>query len=121
MKKTKTWVSYKPVIIGLVALFALVGGFGLWAVTSNISGAIVSSARFEVDRNRQVVEHQAGGTVAEILVDEGDFVQAGDLLLQLDATQLTSKLSIVEAQLYELMARRGRFEAEQRGKRYNRL
>ncbi|MFK7877328.1 MAG: HlyD family type I secretion periplasmic adaptor subunit [Paracoccaceae bacterium] len=113
MKKEKIWISYTPVFVGLVALLILVGGFGIWAVTSNISGAIVSTARFEVDRNRQVVEHQAGGTVAEILVDEGDFVRAGELLLQLDATQFSSQLSIVESQLYELMARRGRFEAEQ--------
>lgn len=113
IKRRKTWVSYKPVIIGVTALFVLVGGFGVWAVTTSISGAIVSEARFEVDRNRQVVDHQRGGTVAEILVDEGDFVQAGDLLLQLDATQSNSQLSIVKARLYEMMARRGRFEAEQ--------
>ena len=112
MTKPKNWVSYRPVLIGLTALVVLVGGFGIWSVTSQISGAIVSSARFEVDRNRQIVQHQAGGTVAEILADEGDFVQAGDLLLQLDGTQLTSQLSIVEARLYELMAWRGRLEAE---------
>ncbi|MEM6889070.1 MAG: HlyD family type I secretion periplasmic adaptor subunit [Pseudomonadota bacterium] len=113
MSKKKSWVSNKPVYIGFVTLLVLVGGFGIWATTSNISGAIVSAARFEVDRNRQVVEHQNGGTVAEIHVDEGDYVNAGDLLIQLDATQLTSQLSIVESQLYELIARRGRFEAEQ--------
>jgi HlyD family secretion protein len=113
MTSEKKWISHQPIFIGLAALVVLVGGFGIWAVTSNISGAIVSAARFEVDRNRQVVEHQSGGTVAEILVDEGDLVKAGDLLLQLDATQLASQLSIVESQLYELMARRGRFEAEQ--------
>ncbi|MEM6467119.1 MAG: HlyD family type I secretion periplasmic adaptor subunit, partial [Pseudomonadota bacterium] len=112
-KKKTSWVSPKPVYIGFLTLLVLVGGFGLWSVTSNISAAIVSTARFEVDRNRQVVEHQNGGTVAEILVDEGDFVEAGALLMQLDATQLSSQLSIVEAQLYELMARRGRFGAEQ--------
>ncbi|MFK7865120.1 MAG: HlyD family type I secretion periplasmic adaptor subunit [Pseudohongiellaceae bacterium] len=114
MTKIKNWNSYRPILIGLTALFILVGGFGMWSVTSQISGAIVSSARFEVDRNRQIVQHQGGGTVAEILVDEGDFVHSGDLLLQLDGTQLRSRLSIVEAQLYELQARRGRFEAEQK-------
>ncbi len=61
MRKEKTWISHKPVFIGLTALVVLVGGFGIWAVTSNIAGAIVSPARFEVDRNRQVVEHQGGG------------------------------------------------------------
>ena len=33
-----------------------------------------------------------------------EYVNAGDLLIQLDATQLTSQLSIVESQLYDVAA-----------------
>jgi HlyD family secretion protein len=112
MTQPKQWLSFGPVLAGLITLGVLIGGFGVWAVYSNISGAIVSSGQFEVERNRQVVQHENGGTVAEIFVNEGDYVQAGDLLLRLDATQLASQLAIIEAQLFELMARRGRFEAE---------
>ncbi len=112
MSQPAKWSAKRPVIIGCLGLLVLVGGFGAWATLSQISGAIVASGRFEVDRNRQVVQHQTGGTVAEILVDEGDTVSAGDLLLQLDAAQLRSRLVIAEGQLYELMARRGRLEAE---------
>ncbi|MEL6208425.1 MAG: biotin/lipoyl-binding protein, partial [Pseudomonadota bacterium] len=78
----------------------------------NIAGAIIASGRIEVDRNRQIVQHPVGGVVAEITVDEGDRVAAGDLLLTLDDRQLRSQLAIIEGQLYELMARRGRLEAE---------
>ena len=106
------WSARRPVIIGLIGLLVLVGGFGAWATLSQISGAIVASGRIEVDRNRQIVQHQNGGTVSEIFVDEGDTVRAGDLLFQLDTGQQSSKLTIVEGQLYELMARRGRLEAE---------
>ena len=88
------------------------GGFGTWAVTSQIAGAVVASGRIEVDRNRQIVQHETGGVVAEILVDEGDSVKAGDMLLRLDAEQLASQMAIVEGQLFELMARRGRLEAQ---------
>ncbi|APE42150.1 RTX toxin [Sulfitobacter alexandrii] len=106
------WSATGPVIFGFVGLLVLVGGFGTWAMTSQIAGAVVASGRIEVDRNRQIVQHENGGVVAEIVVDEGDTVVAGDLLLQLDGQQLASQLAIVEGQLYELMARRGRFEAE---------
>ncbi|WP_299968552.1 HlyD family type I secretion periplasmic adaptor subunit [uncultured Roseobacter sp.] len=112
MSETSDWSARKPLILGFLGLIALVGGFGTWAVLSQISGAVVSSGRFEVDRNRQIVQHETGGTVADILVDEGDTVAAGDLLLQLDGAQLTSRLVIVEDQLYELKARRARLEAE---------
>ncbi|MEX3313935.1 HlyD family type I secretion periplasmic adaptor subunit [Sulfitobacter sp. PS-8MA] len=108
----KSYTATRPLVLGFVGLLVLFGGFGTWAVTSQISGAVVASGRIEVDRNRQIVQHETGGVVAEILVDEGDSVQAGDTLLQLDAQQLTSQLAIVEGQLFELMARRGRLDAQ---------
>ncbi|MDF3382038.1 MULTISPECIES: HlyD family type I secretion periplasmic adaptor subunit [Sulfitobacter] len=111
-REDKRWSARRPLILGFIGLFLLFGGFGTWAVTSQIAGAVVASGRIEVDRNRQIVQHETGGVVADILVDEGDSVAAGDVLLRLDAEQLTSQLAIVEGQLYELMARRGRLEAQ---------
>lgn len=98
--------------LGALILLVLVGGFGGWAVFSQLAGAVVVGGQVEVDQNRQVVQHPDGGVVAEIAVDEGDFVEAGDILLQLDPTLLRSELAIVESQLFELMARRGRLDAE---------
>jgi len=108
----KRWSATRPVIFGFFGLLLLFGGFGTWAVMTEIAGAVVASGRIEVDRNRQIVQHEKGGVVAAILVDEGDAVAAGDLLIQLDPQTLASQLVIVEGQLYELMARRGRLEAE---------
>ena len=105
----------RPLTIGLIATLILVGGFGSWASMANISGAIVSSGQIEVDQNRQVVQHPDGGVVSEILVDEGDVVEAGQVLIRLDPTLEQSELSIIEGQLFELMARRGRLEAERDG------
>ena len=102
-------------VMGILGLLILVGGFGGWAVMANISGAIIASGQVEVDQNRQVVQHPDGGVVSEIVVNEGDLVAAGDLLLRLDPTLLASELSIVESQLFELTARRGRLEAERDG------
>ena len=106
------WSARWPMMIGALAVLILVGGFGTWAVRTSIAGAIVSGGRIEVDRNRQVVQHPDGGVVDEILVDEGDTVALGDTLIRLDSDLLKSELIIVEGQLYELMARRGRLEAE---------
>ncbi len=102
----------KPVLFGLFGLLLLLGGFGTWAVMSNIAGAIIATGRIEVDRNRQVVQHPDGGVVADILVDEGDTVDKGAILIRLDSNLLKSELTIAEGQLFELMARRGRLEAE---------
>lgn len=109
------WSASRPMSLGILALFLLVGGFGAWAVKAQISGAIIASGKIEVDQNRQVVQHPDGGVVTDILVDEGDVVTEGQVLIRLDPTLLASDLSIVESQLFELMARRGRLEAERDG------
>lgn len=112
MSEKTNWSAWRPVTIGMIGILILFGGFGTWSVMSNIAGAIVASGRIEVDRNRQVVQHDTGGTISEILVDEGDLVKAGDLLLRLDPEQAQSELTLIEGQLFELMARRGRLEAQ---------
>lgn len=112
MSTVNKWSAWRPVVFGLFGLALLFGGFGTWSVTSNIAGAIIASGRIEVDRNRQVVQHVTGGTISEIHVDEGDLVKAGDLLLQLDPQEVRSELTLIEGQLFELMARRGRLEAQ---------
>ncbi|WP_411889317.1 HlyD family type I secretion periplasmic adaptor subunit [Yoonia sp. SDW83-1] len=106
------WSAKRHMTVGLIALVILVGGFGTWSVMAQITGAVITSGQIEVDRNRQVVQHPDGGVVEEILVDEGDTVEAGALLIRLDPSVLQSELAVVEGQLFEILARRGRLEAE---------
>ena len=104
-----------PLLLGAAALVALVGGFGLWSVTTEIAGAVVAGGQIEVEQNRQVVQHPDGGVVAELLVKDGDTVAAGAPLIRLDGTLARSELAIVEGQFFEILARRGRLEAERDG------
>lgn len=109
------WSARRPMMVGIVALMILVGGFGGWAVTAQISGAVIASGLIEVDQNRQIVQHLDGGVVTDILVDEGDVVSEGDLLVRLDAQDLAASLAVIEGQLFEILVRRARFEAERDG------
>lgn len=115
MSTSQTWSARKPLIIGFLALIVLVGGFGTWAVRAQITGAIIASGRIEVDQNRQIIQHPTGGIVAEILVREGEPVEAEEILMRLDDNAYRSELAIIEGQLFELIARRGRLEAERDG------
>jgi HlyD family secretion protein len=105
-----------PLFVGFLALGLLVGGFGAWAVLTTLSGAVIAQGKVEVEQNRQAIQHPDGGLVAELRVREGDAVAAGDVLLRLDPELLASELAIVEGQLFEIMARRGRLEAERDGR-----
>jgi HlyD family secretion protein len=114
-ERSDDWPAWGLLVVGFVGVSVLVGGFGVWAAMSQIGGAIVAQGRIEVERNRQVIQHPDGGVVQEILVREGRAVSAGDVLVRLDATDLTSELAVVEGQLFEVLARRGRLDAERDG------
>ena len=111
----KHWRTWRFVLLGMLALFGLIGGIGYWSTNTNISGAIVTSGLVKVEANRQVVQHPTGGVVSEILVKEGDLVAAGDVLIRLDDLLKRSELAVVEGQLYELIGQRNRLSAERDG------
>ncbi len=102
----------KHLIVGLVAGVALLGVVGGWAATTNLAGAVVASGHLVVDSYAKKVQHPSGGVVGEILVNEGDRVKTGDVVIRLDATQSRASLSIVSKRLDELTARMARLEAE---------
>lgn len=106
------WSARGAVILGMVALLVLFGGFGLWSWTARIAGAVVAPGQVEVEQRRQVVQHPDGGVVVEILTHDGETVTAGQTLIRLDGTLLDTELAIVEGQYFEILARRGRLEAE---------
>ena len=114
-KSLGNFSARRHVLFGLLTIAILVGGFGLWSVTANISGAIVAPGAIEVDQNRQVVQHPDGGVVALISVHEGDTVSAGDIVVRLDPSRLEGERVVAEGSLFEVLARRGRLEAERDG------
>ncbi|MDT1060296.1 HlyD family type I secretion periplasmic adaptor subunit [Paracoccus sp. CPCC 101403] len=111
-----TWSARGPIILGLAALALLVGGFGTWSLTARIAGAVVASGQVEVEQRRQIVQHPDGGVVDEILIHDGERVEAGQPLLRLDGALLGTELTIVESQYFEILSRKGRLEAERSDK-----
>lgn len=114
-KKTKSLKVRTPFLIGLTALALLIGVLGVWSVEARIAGAVIASGKIEVESNRQVLQHPQGGVVGELLVKDGDVVDAGDVVLRFDDTLLRSDLAIIEGQLFEVLARVARLEAERDG------
>ncbi|MCV3273950.1 HlyD family type I secretion periplasmic adaptor subunit [Roseobacter sinensis] len=106
------WRARFPMIVGAVALVILVGGLGYWSVTAQLAGAVISSGKLEVETKRQVIQHPDGGVVGAILARNGDVVEAGQVLVQFDATLLNSEVAIVRGQLNDIAARKARLEAE---------
>ena len=112
MRRARIWPY---VAFGITALALLIGGFGAWAVTAKLDGAIIAAAEFAVEGERKTVQHLEGGIVREILVSEGEQVEAGQVLLRLDSTVDKASYAIVRNELQELQAQRSRLLSERRG------
>ena len=99
-------------IAGVAAVALLVLGLGGWAVTTELSGAVVASGNLVVDSNVKKVQHPTGGVVGELNVREGVRVKSGDVVVRLDETMTRANLAIVIKGLDEAAARQARLEAE---------
>jgi epimerase transport system membrane fusion protein len=81
----------------IIAIFF--GGFGTWAATAPLNGAVIAPAVVKVQGNRKSVQHLDGGIVKELRVKEGDKVAAGDVLIVLDNTQARAEYEILSQEL----------------------
>lgn len=104
----------RPALIGLALLFAAFAGFGVWAGTAPISGAVVASGSFIATGQNKIVQHLEGGIVREILVKEGDAVAPGDVLVRLDDTAALAQLRRLVLKRTRLLAMHARLDAERR-------
>lgn len=100
---------------GLIAAFLVFGVFGIWAATAPIDGASYAPGTVTARSNNKIVQHLEGGIIREILVENGDRVEAGDVLLRLDATQSRAQLGMVNVQIAALEAMEARLLAERDG------
>lgn len=105
----------QPLWLGLVASLLLVFGFGGWAARATIASAVIADGQVDADAHRHLIQHPAGGRVAQLSVLEGQQVAAGDLLLRLDADALDGELALIGQVLAETEARELRLRAERDG------
>ena len=92
--------SPKPVaLMGYILIFITFGVFGSWAAVAKLDSAVVAPGTISLEGNRRVVQHFEGGIVEEILVQEADRVQIGDVLLRLNSIEARSNLEVFSTRL----------------------
>jgi membrane fusion protein, type I secretion system len=97
---------------GVVITLVLTVGVGGWAMTTELSGAVIAPGSVVVDSNVKKVQHLTGGIVGELLVRDGQRVRAGEVVLRLDETITRVNLAIVTKGLDEMTARQARLASE---------
>ena len=99
-------------VAGWLILAIFFGGFGAWAATAPLNGAVVAEAVVKVEGNRKSVQHLDGGIVKEVKVKEGDRVKAGDVLVVLDDVRARSDFDVFSQQQLVLQATEARLKGE---------
>ena len=102
-------------IRGSILLFVIVtclGVSGLWAYLTEIDDVTRVDGRIVPSAHVQVIEATENGVLQALLVQEGQIVQAGTLLMEFDTTQIESQISQEQQRAYGLMARVDRLQAE---------
>ncbi len=103
------------ILVGIVLAAGLLVGVGGWAMTAQLTGAVIAMGTVNVDDHIKQIQHRDGGIISEIAVEEGEEVEAGQVLFRLDDAQSAAELSILRAQLDEAEARRARLLADRDG------
>ncbi len=99
-------------IAGWAIIAIFFGGFGAWAVTAPLHGAVVANGFVRVEGNRKSIQHLDGGIVKQLNMKEGDRVNAGDVLIVLDDTQARAEYNVLWQQFLVLRATEKRLKAE---------
>ena len=89
-----------------------------WMYTAKIDQLIRGVGRVIPSQKIQTIQNLEGGIVSRLLVHEGDRVEKGEVLLELDKTASKSKKKESQLKIDELTAKVKRLEAEARGKKF---
>lgn len=97
--------AHKAGTIIIVGIFTLMIGVVIWACVSEIDVVITATGSVQPIGNLNVVKAYSGGTVKSINISDGEFVNKGDILIELDTealeidvNQLQNQQKILEAQ-----------------------
>ncbi|MDD5249489.1 MAG: HlyD family type I secretion periplasmic adaptor subunit [Rhodocyclaceae bacterium] len=102
----------EPARWGFRALWIGAAALLVWAAVAPLGQGVPAHGFVKVEGSRKTIQHPRGGIVEDILVREGDSVQANQPLVRLNETQAQALLGSVDSQLVSQLAVEARMNAE---------
>jgi len=99
-------------LAGYLMILVFFGGFGTWAATVPLGSAVIAQGALRVDTARKTVQPIISGIVDELLVQEGQMVREGQVLVRLNRLQTEAQLELVRNQYYAVRVQEARLLAE---------
>jgi protease secretion system membrane fusion protein len=91
------------------------GGFLLWASMAPLDEGVPTQGMVSLDTKRKTVQHVSGGILKDVLIQEGQFVKEGQVVLRLDGAPAKVNYESVRQRYLGLRAIQSRLIAEQSG------
>ncbi|HDY8225541.1 TPA: HlyD family type I secretion periplasmic adaptor subunit [Vibrio vulnificus] len=101
-----------PIVMGFLSIALFGGGIGYWAATAKLESAAIAYGDLSVSSQRQAIQHLEGGIVERLMIQEGDYVEKGQLLIQLSEQQSLSRLESLKGRFVHAVAKESRLKAE---------
>ncbi len=98
---------------GVIVFF--IGGSVLWSTSTRLDSAAIAHGVVGVESSSKTIQHLEGGIVKTIMVENGQHVDAGQVLVKFDDTHASSTLDLLRGQLAGAMALHARLVAERDG------
>lgn len=95
---------------GTIGVMFLV--FFTWSALVPLADSIIAPGTVSVAAQRRTIAHVEGGTVSLLKVSEGDYVESGQLLLELDNRDIVAQLELLEYQRVASRLKLARLAAE---------
>ena len=86
--------------------------FVLWASLASLDEVTRASGKVIPSHQIQKVQYIEGGTISEILINEGDLVRKGQALIKIENVGFTTRFLENKIRLYELKAKGSRLKAQ---------
>jgi len=104
--------AFGPVLVGGVASFILIAAVTGWSSTMSVASAAISPGKVAAEGNRKAVQHPTGGEVGAVFVREGQLVERGQKLLQLELADVKAEATVLSNSRAAALFRTARLQAE---------
>ncbi|MCX7262295.1 MAG: HlyD family efflux transporter periplasmic adaptor subunit [Burkholderiales bacterium] len=115
MNRPVFWANARQLITPTRLLAMALLAFALWSTQSEMDQTVRSSGQVIAVARNQIIQAADGGVLTQLLVSEGQRVQAGQVVAKLETTRSEAGFQEIQAKLTALQAARMRARAESTG------
>ncbi|WP_210489536.1 HlyD family type I secretion periplasmic adaptor subunit [Microvirga antarctica] len=104
--------AFGPVLVGGLAALVLMAAVAAWSSTMSVASAAITSGKVTVEGSRKAVQHPNGGEVGIVFVREGQLVEKGEKLIQLELADAKAEATVLANNRIAALFHAARLETE---------